>query len=143
MVVSRFSVLRGHEAINIKFIHLFCHLFLYQIRPKFCSTFNQSLLKILPVNYKIHNLKSESESCSVVSNSLQPRGLYSPWNSPGQNTGVGSRFLLQRIFLSQGLNPGLLHCRWILYQPCHQGSPSKYLHACFFICEVKLSDKSK
>ena len=89
MVVSRFSVLRGHEAINIKFIHLFCHLFLYQIRPKFCSTFNQSLLKILPVNYKIHNLKSESESCSVVSNSLQPLGLYSPWNSPSQNTGVG------------------------------------------------------
>ena len=35
-------------------------------------------------------LKSESESCSVMSDSLQPHGLYSPWNSPGQNTGVGS-----------------------------------------------------
>ena len=123
--------LRGHEAINIKFIHLFCHLFLYQIRPKFCSTFIQSLLRILPVNYKIHNL--ESESCSVVSNSLQPHELHSSWNSPGQNTGVGSRFLLQRIFLTQGLNQGLSHCRWILYQLSHQGSPSKSLHACFFI----------
>ena len=133
MVVSRFSVLRGHEAINIKFIHLFCHLFLYQIRPKFCSTFNQSLLRILPVNYKIHSLESESESCSVVSNSLQPHGLYSPWNSPGQNTGVGSHLLLQRIFPTQGLNLGLSHCRWILYQLSHQGSPSKSLHACFFI----------
>ena len=40
----------------------------------------------------------------------------SPRNSPGQNTGVGSHSLLQGVFPSQGLNPGLLHCRWILYQ---------------------------
>ena len=58
----------------------------------------------------------ESESCSVVSDSLWPHGLYSPWNSPGQNTGVGSLSLLQRIFPNQGSNPGLPHCRWILYQ---------------------------
>ena len=67
--------------------------------------------------------ESESESCSVVFNSLQPHGLYSPWNSPGQNTGVGSRFLLQGIFPTQGSNPGLWHCRWILFQLRHQGSP--------------------
>ena len=64
----------------------------------------------------------ESESCSVMTNSLRPHGLYSPWNSPGQNTGVGSLSLLQRIFPTQGSNPGLLHCRWILYQLSHQGS---------------------
>ena len=46
----------------------------------------------------------ESESCSVVSDSLRPRGLYSPWNSPGQNTGVGRHSLLQGIFPTQGLN---------------------------------------
>ena len=46
---------------------------------------------------------------------LQPHGLYSPGNSPGQNTGVGSLSLLQGIFPSQGSNPGLLHCRQILY----------------------------
>ena len=51
-------------------------------------------------------------------------GLYSPWDSPGQNTGVGSLFLLHRIFPTQGLNPGLLHCRWILYQLSHQGNPT-------------------
>ena len=50
-------------------------------------------------------------------------GLYSPWNSPVQNTGVGSLSLLQGIFPTQGLNPGLLHCRWILYQLSHKGSP--------------------
>ena len=66
--------------------------------------------------------QKESESCSVVSDSLQPHGLYSPWNSPGQNTGVGSFSLLQGIFPTQGSNPGLLGCRWILYQLSYQGS---------------------
>ena len=46
-----------------------------------------------------------------------------PWNFPGQNTGVGSLFLLQGIFPTQGSNPGLPHCRWILYQLGHKGSP--------------------
>ena len=44
-------------------------------------------------------------------------------DSPGQNTGVGCHALLQRIFPTEGLNPGLLHCRWILYHLSHQGSP--------------------
>ena len=65
----------------------------------------------------------ESESHAVVSNSLQPHGLYSPWNSPGQNTGVGSLSLLQGMFLSQRSMWGLPHCRRILYQPSHKGSP--------------------
>ena len=64
----------------------------------------------------------ESKSWSVVSSALQPQGLYSPWNSPGQNTGVGCHSLLQGIFPTQGLNPGLPHCRQILYQLSHQGS---------------------
>ena len=50
-------------------------------------------------------------------------GLYSPWDSPGQNTGVGNLFLLQGIFPIQGSNPGLPRCRRILYQLSHQGSP--------------------
>ena len=67
-----------------------------------------------------------SESCSVVSDSLQPRRLYSPWNSPGQNTGVGSLSLLQGIFPTQGSNPGLPHCRRILYQLSYQGTALKF-----------------
>ena len=58
--------------------------------------------------------KRPHESRSVLSDSLQPHGLYSPWNSPGQNTGLGSLFLLQGIFPTQGLNSGLPHCRQIL-----------------------------
>ena len=45
-------------------------------------------------------------------------------DSPGQNTGVGSLSLLQGIFLTQGSNPGLPHCRCILYQLSHKGSPN-------------------
>ena len=64
------------------------------------------------------------ESHSVMSDSLRPYRLYSPWNSPGQNTGVSSLSLLQGIFPTQGSNPGLLHCRQILYQLSYQGSPT-------------------
>ena len=61
-----------------------------------------------------------------MSNSLGPHGLNSPWNSPGQNTGVGSRSLLQGIFPTQGENPGLPHCSQILYQLSHQGKKVGY-----------------
>ena len=64
-----------------------------------------------------------SESHSVISDSLQPHGLYSPWNSPGQNIGVCSLSFLQGIFPTQWLRPGLLHCRWNIYQLSHKGSP--------------------
>ena len=92
-------------------------------------------------------------SRSVVSNSLRPHELQharppcpsptprvhsdscpslcdpmdSPWNSPGQNTGVSSLFLLQVIFPTQELNPGLMHCRWILYQLSYQGSLTQHI----------------
>ena len=68
-------------------------------------------------------ISHESESCLVMSNSLQPHGQFSPWNYPNQNTGVGSLSLLQGIFPIQGSNLGLLHCKWILDQLSHKGSP--------------------
>ena len=70
-----------------------------------------------------NHFENESESCSDVSHSLQPHGLYSPWNSLGQNTGVGRLSLLQGIFPTQGSNPGFLYCRWILYQLSHKERP--------------------
>ena len=73
------------------------------------------------VEYK--NYTIENKNLSVVFYSLRPHGLYSPWDSPGQNTGMGSYSLLQGNFPTQGTNPGLPHCRWILYQLSHQGSP--------------------
>ena len=44
-------------------------------------------------------------------------------DSPGKNTRVGCHAFLQGIFLTQGLDPGLLHCRWILYHLSPEGSP--------------------
>ena len=61
----------------------------------------------------------ESESRSVLSDFLWPHGLYSPWNSPGQNTGVGSLSLLRGIFSTQVSNPGLPYCSQIFYQLSH------------------------
>ena len=54
---------------------------------------------------------------------LYPAKLLCPWNSPGKNTGLGCHSLLQGIFPTQGSNAGLLHCRQILYQLSHKGSP--------------------
>ena len=68
---------------------------------------------------------SESKSHSVLSNSLQPHERYSPWNSPGQNTGVGNCSLLQENIPTQGSNPGLPHCRCILYQLSHKEAQDK------------------
>ena len=88
------------------------------ILSNFYSKLTCSIVQCLSVNFLlllfIH---------PVVSNSLWPHGLYSPWNSPGQNTGERSLSLLQGIFLTQGLNPSLPHCRQILYQLSHKGGP--------------------
>ena len=65
----------------------------------------------------------ETDSHSIVPDSLRSHALYSLWNSPGQNTGVGSRSFPQGIFPTQGSNPGLPHHRQILYQLSHQRSP--------------------
>ena len=52
-------------------------------------------------SYKVPEIM-ESKSRSVMSDSVKPHGLYSPWNSPDQNTGVGSLSLLQGIFPTKG-----------------------------------------
>ena len=68
-----------------------------------------------------------------LSDSLQPHGLFSPWNSPGQNTGVGSLFLLQGIFPTQESNLGLLHCKGIVYQLSHREAKNLTLVVCFLL----------
>ena len=87
----------------------------------FCGkTSSSNLLKKREFFWVLVYLKWKwSESRSVMSDSLWP----SAWNSLGQNTGVGNISLLQGFFPTQGLNPGLPHCRLILYQLSHKGSP--------------------
>ena len=107
-----------------------CHALLQEIFPT--QGLNPGLPNCTWILYQLSHkgkplknssLHVESESCSVMSDSLQPHGLHIPWNSPGQNTGVGSFSLLQGIFPTQGSTPGLPHCNQILYQLSHQGSP--------------------
>ena len=63
-----------------------------------------------------HSEAKIAQLCLILCNA---HGLHSPRNTPGQNTGVGSCFLLQGIFPTQRSNPGLPHCRWILHQLSH------------------------
>ena len=65
-----------------------------------------------------------AQSCQTLHpHGLQPARLLCPWNSPSKNTGVNSCSILQGIFPTQVSNPGLLHCRQILYHLSHQGKP--------------------
>ena len=89
---------------------------------KYYHTSFLPILSFFLITLKYHDILSLSESRSVASESSRPHG-YSPWNSPGQSTGVGSLSLLQGIFPTQGSNPGLLHCRRILCHLSHKGSP--------------------
>ena len=101
---------------------------LFYISSSLLHTLNTPLLLCIPY---------ENVSLSIVADflwphGLQPIGLLCPLNSQGKNTGVGSQSLLQGIFLTQGSNPGLLHCRQILYHLSNQGSPTeinKTLHS--------------
>ena len=95
-----------------------------------------------------------SESRSVISDCLQPHGLYSSWNSLGQNTGVGSLSLLQGIFLTQGLNhiAGRFFTSWDLYPRAENCLPSPASKCgCFYkentmrkaLCEETLKKNQK
>ena len=79
----------------------------------------------------IHESESKvAQSCPTLCDPmdwLYPTRLLHPWDFPGKNTGVGFHFLLQAIFPTQGLNPGLPHCRQTLYRLSHQGSPFSFI----------------
>ena len=88
------------------------------------------------LNPVITIFSSNSVSCSVMSNFLQPHGLWPtrllcPWDSPDNSTGVDCHFLLQGIFPTQGSNPGLPHCRQMLYHLSHQGNEMVALNNSF------------
>ena len=90
-----------------------CHRPSHPLQPS-------SLLLLL--FFHLPERESERASRSLMSDTLQPHGLYTPWKPPGQNTGVDSLSLLQGSFPTQGSNPGLPHCRGYLHQLSHKGS---------------------
>ena len=91
----------------------------------------------VPWLYLTKFLLSEfTQSCLTLCDPMncRPTRLLHPWDFPGKSTGVGCHFLLQGIFPTQELNPGLRHCRQMLYPLSHQGSfvhySQKYFHEC-------------
>ena len=83
------------------------------------------------------------KSCCLVTKScptLCPHGMWPaklllcPWDFPGQNTGVGCCFLLQGIFLTQGLNLSLLHWQADSFSLSHQGNSYQVLVPCLNLC---------
>ena len=108
---------------------------------------SRALILVLPLTVLylfFHQKKKVAQSCpdSLRSHGLRPTRLFHPWDFPGKSTGVGCHFLLQRIFLTQGSNPGLPHCRQTLYHLSHQESLAftvtilgRELHFFFFAFE--------
>ena len=81
--------------------------------------------------HKLASTCMRALSCLTVYNSVDcsPSGSSGHGIFLGKNTGVGCYFLLQGIFLTQGSNPGIPHCRWIPYSLIHLGSPiCKHIH---------------
>ena len=104
----------------VQILHLFID-FLRVMCPDIISPFVEVVYPhVCGVFWGVKVKGKVAQSCPTL---WDPMDLYSLWNSPGQNTGVGSHFLLQGIFPTQGLNLGLPHCRWILYQLSHKGIP--------------------
>ena len=75
------------------------------------------------VKKRLKKKKVKVKAAQLCLTLCDPMDYTGPWNSPGQNTGMVSLSLLQGIFPNQGSNPGLPHCRQILYQLSPQGSP--------------------
>ena len=101
----------------------------------FCWSFISGFLFCYVLDHLCdHFIGKWSESRPVMSDPLQP---YSPWFSPGQNTGVGSLSLLQGIFPTHESDQGLLHCRRILYQMSYQGSPRILFYWVFYFKYVQ------
>ena len=105
----------GH--LRVKYLPIYSHNYVnsyYWINQNIftCGIFAK---KSCHVTFKVKVTQLDTTLCDPMD--------YSPWNFPGRNTGVGSWSLPQGIFPNQGENPGFPHCRWILYQLSHQGSP--------------------
>ena len=107
----------GYYFFNIFILHGFLLLEINCVYYDTCDCFAQYGLRIIfcKVFFSVvFSLDVQCVSLSVLSDTLwpcvlKPARLLCLWNSPGKNTGVGSQSLLQRIFPTQGLNPGLPH----------------------------------
>ena len=120
---SGFSELEGSLVVtSLRLAHITAVIPFTPLSPiYFCSI----QLNSMPWNSSHLILSEVTQSCPTLWDPMdcRPTRLLRPWHFPGKSTGVGCHFLLQRIFLTQVSNPGLLHCRQTLYRLSHQESP--------------------
>ena len=111
-------------------------------RMKTCICITGSLCYIAETNKTLQIMRAQSlQLCLFPTYRLYPAKLLCPWSFPDKNTGVGCCALLQGIFLTQGLNPyllHLLHCRQFLYPLSHLGSPKSTIRSDQSLSRVRL-----
>ena len=130
---------------ELSYSSIFRHFQFFSIIDKAKSVVSPQEVPRASLKYTAHSNQSHTFGNSQVKVAqsfltLRPHELYSPWNSPGQNTGVSSLFLLQGIFSTQESNPGLPHCRQIRCQLSHKRScwelPRWLPNRCFYLTWV-------
>ena len=112
-------------------------------RPEWALVMTDKL-NLLPLDHRLHSV-AQSFPTLCDPTGVCPPGSSLHGDSPGKNTGVGCQFLLQGIFPTQELNPGLPHCRQTLYRLSHQGSPDPaYTHVkCNYLAAAWQSGKNR
>ena len=142
--LSQFGAPSPFFSLLFKFpiFYKFEHLFSSSQKPSRNISVPSTFVLFLAPAENPDKLLFESEKWKLLScvRIFVTHGIHSPWNTLSQNTGVGTCSILQRIFPTQGLNPGLPHCRQILYQLSHKGGPifsllllHFFLHIYFYI----------
>ena len=108
---------QAHTGLKMEWVHFnWGFLVKASVQVKFTHTYSSSVLVVCNVKVLVAQL------CPTLRpHGLKPARILCPWDSPGKNPGVGSHALLQRIFPTQGSNPGLQHCRQVLFHLSHQG----------------------
>ena len=136
---SKASILRHSAFLTVQFLHPYMttgktialtrRTFVGKVMSLLFNMLSRLVMTFLRRSKRLSHVKPFVIPCSL------PASLLCPWNSPGQNTRVGSYSLLQGIFPTQELNPSLPHCRQILYCLSHQGSLNRliYIHICVYI----------
>ena len=123
------------QELNYSLLH--CRRILYQLSYQ-GSPVHRVRPEILPLSsippFLSHCTYSEvAQSCLTLCDPMDTR-LLRPWDSLGKSTGVGCHFLLQGFFPTQGSDPGLPHCRQMLYRLSHQRSDDNFNHCILYIC---------
>ena len=127
-LIGMFKSFTVFDMLGFKFAnYLFIYFLLLLLMPKLSFFVHWCQIERVLGDVEKESESEVAQSCPVLCDPMdcKPTTLLGPWDFPGESTGVGWHFLLQGIFVTQGSNPGLPHCRQTLFCLSHQGSPLK------------------